>query len=138
MADIIKMARELGAAIQQDERYTDFENARKANEADDALNDLIAKLNFIQIAFNQENNSDKPDREKLDSYDKEFKEIYTQVMANKNMQNYEKARHAVDDMMNYIIGILSLSVNGEDPAVCEPHMHDESCSGSCSGCSGCN
>ena len=32
--DIIKMARELGAAIQQDERYLNFKKAREANEAD--------------------------------------------------------------------------------------------------------
>ena len=31
--DIIKMARELGAAIQQDERYLNFKKAREANEA---------------------------------------------------------------------------------------------------------
>ena len=39
--DIIKMARELGAAIQQDERYLNFKKAREANEADKPLNDLI-------------------------------------------------------------------------------------------------
>ena len=31
--DIIKMARELGAAIQQDERYLNFKKAREANES---------------------------------------------------------------------------------------------------------
>ena len=44
--DIIKMARELGAAIQQDERYLNFKKAREANEADKPLNDLIGELNL--------------------------------------------------------------------------------------------
>ena len=44
--DIIKMARELGAAIQQDERYLNFKKAREANEADKHLNDLIGELNL--------------------------------------------------------------------------------------------
>ncbi|MCR4925155.1 MAG: YlbF family regulator [Clostridiales bacterium] len=138
MADVVKLARELGAAIQQDERYKAFEDARKANEADDALNDLIGKLNLIQLNYNQEMQKETPDKDKVSGFDKEFREIYTQVMANKNMQNYENARHAIDDMMNYLIGILSLSVNGEDPATCEPHQHDEGCSCDCSSCGGCH
>lgn len=138
MADVIKLARELGAAIQQDERYKSFEQARKANEGDDALNDLIGKLNLIQMNYNQEMQKETPDQTAVAGYDKEFREVYTQVMANKNMINYETARHEVDDMMNYLIGILSLCVNGEDPATCEPHRHDEGCTGSCSSCGGCH
>ena len=51
--DIIKMARELGAAIQQDERYLNFKKAREANEADKPLNDLIGELNLIQMNYQQ-------------------------------------------------------------------------------------
>ena len=40
---VIELTRQLGAAIQQDERYAAYEEARKANEADDALNSLIGK-----------------------------------------------------------------------------------------------
>ena len=36
--DVIAKARELGAALQQDERYTKLMEAQKANEADTALN----------------------------------------------------------------------------------------------------
>ena len=33
--DLIKLTRQLGAAIQQDERYLAFQAARKANEEDE-------------------------------------------------------------------------------------------------------
>ena len=42
----------------------------------------------------------------------------------------------IDEMMNYIVEILTLCVNGEDPDTCEPEEH--SCSGSCSTCGGCH
>ena len=43
----------------------------------------------------------------------------------------------LDDMMNYLIGILSQCVNGADPATCEPVSADGECTGSCSTCGGC-
>ena len=44
--DIIAMARELGKAIQQDERYKRIDAAKKANDEDQALQDLIVKFNM--------------------------------------------------------------------------------------------
>ena len=43
---VIELTRQLGAAIQQDVRYKAYEEARKANEADNALNELIGKINL--------------------------------------------------------------------------------------------
>ena len=39
--DVIKLTRELGAAIQKDERYLNFAKARQENENDAELNDLM-------------------------------------------------------------------------------------------------
>ena len=52
--DVIAKARELGAALQQDERYTKLMEAQKANEADTALNELIAKIQLVQMSFQHE------------------------------------------------------------------------------------
>lgn len=134
--DVIKLTRELGAAIQQDERYLAFVEAKKANEADEELNGLIGKINLLQLSYQQEAGKEDADEKKLEGIDQEFKEIYGQLMLNKNMQNYEKSRAAVDDMMNYIVNILGLCVNGEDPASCEPPKEEHHCSGSCSSCGG--
>lgn len=132
--DIIKLTRELGAAIQQDDRYLKFEEARKNNEADAALNELIGKLNLIQLSYQQEAQNPEASEEKMQQFDKDFRETYEQVMQNENMKNYEVARQEVDGMMQYIMQILSLCVNGEDPATCEPQAQHE-CSGDC--CSSC-
>ena len=135
--DIIEITRQLGAAIQQDERYLAFHEARKTNEADTDLNDLINKIQLIHMSFQHEAAKDDANEEKLAAYDKEFSEVYQTVMANENMQKYEAARHAVDDMMNEITAILSLCVQGEDPKTCQP-QEEHHCSGECGSCGGCH
>lgn len=136
--DIIEITRQLGAAIQQDKRYLDFHEARKVNEADTDLNDMINKIQLIHMSYQHEASKDDANEEKLAAYDKEFSEVYQAVMANENMQKYEAARKAVDDMMNEITALLSCCVQGEDPATCDPHAHDHECSGECSSCGGCH
>ncbi len=136
--ELEKLARQLGAAIQQDKVYLDYENARKANEADGELNELMGKIRLIQMSYQHEASQDAPDEKKMESYNQEFQGVYNQIMQNKNMQEFEKARHAVDDMMNYLTGILSLCVNGEDPETCDPKAHAHECGGECSSCSGCH
>ena len=122
--DVISATRELGKAIQADERYLAFQEAQKANENDIELNGLIGKLNLIQLSYQNESQKEEPDTNKLEGYDNEFREIYGQIMLNENMRKYEETKNAVDEMMNYVIQLLTLTVNGEDPDTCEPQMHD--------------
>lgn len=135
--DVVKLTRELGAAIQQDGRYIALQEAKKANDADDKLTALIGKINLVQMSYQAESEKDSPDEAKLAEYDNEFREVYGELMMNKNMQAYEEARAEVDELMNYLVQILSLCVNGEDPETCEPAPADQGCGSSCSGCSGC-
>ena len=129
------LTRQLGAAIQEDEMFKTFDAARKANDADEELNALMGKIQLIQLNYQQEAAKETPDDDKMQQFNKEFQEVYSQIMQNKNMEAFENARQAVDDTMNYLTGILAMCVNGEDPATCDPAAH--SCDGSCSSCSGC-
>lgn len=135
--DVITAVRQLGNAIQNDERYLSFKKAQQANDADIELNGLIGKLNLIQLSYQNESGKDEPDNKKLEGMDAEFRDIYGQIMLNENMKNYEEAKTAVDEMMNYLIKILTLCVNGEDPNTCEPVENEESCGGNCASCGGC-
>ncbi len=131
--DIIQMTRELGAAIQQDERYLRFAKARETNEKDEELLDLMGQIQFVQLNYQQEAGKENPDTQKMANYEREFNEIYTKFMANENMKEYELARHEIDELMNYLMGILGLCVNGADPMTCEPEKHDH-CGGDCDCC----
>ena len=136
--DVIKLTRELGAAIQQDERYLNFAKARQENENDAELNELMSQIQMVQMNYQMEASKETPDSAKMQEFEAEFNAKYEAFMANENMQKYDEARAEVDSMMNYIMQILGLCVNGADPATCEPEQHDHSCDGSCSSCSGCH
>ena len=136
--DVIAKARELGALLQQDERYIKLMEAQKANEEDTALNELIARIQLVQMSFQHEATKEDKSEQKLEAYDKEFGEIYTKIMANPNMQAYEAARAEIDKLMQYINNIFVLCLQGEDPATCEPQQQEHNCGGECSSCSGCH
>ncbi len=131
--DIVKIARELGKAIQEDERYARFDEAKKDKDADMELNSLIGKLNLIQMSYQHESENNR-DENKMKEYDEQFNKIYDEIMKNETMINYEAAREELDNMMSYIVNILTLCVNGEDPETCEPSPGN-GCGGNCASCS---
>ena len=127
-----KLTRELGKAIQQDERYLAMQKAIEANEKDTALNELMSKIQLIQVSAQHEASKENPDEGKMQAYNEEFRGVYTEIMMNPNMQAYEKARQDMDELMNFLTGILAMCVNGDDPDTCDPTAHQ--CGGDCSGC----
>jgi cell fate (sporulation/competence/biofilm development) regulator YlbF (YheA/YmcA/DUF963 family) len=131
--DLIKMARELGAAIQQDERYLTLAKANAVNEADEELNNLIGEVQMIQMSYQNEAGKEDGDKEKLADFDKRFSGVYSKIMANPNMASFQTARQDIDDLMKYITSILALCIRGEDPATCEPEP-ENNCEGECSSC----
>ncbi|MBQ6267437.1 MAG: YlbF family regulator [Clostridia bacterium] len=135
--DIIQMVRELGAALQQDERYLRLVAAEKANDADADLNEKIAQLHMLQLNYQHEASKENPDDAKLEEFDRAFGSQYAEIMQNPNMKVYEQARGEIDALMRYISAILGLCLQGEDPATCEPAPEPSGCSGNCGSCGGC-
>ena len=136
---LIELTRQLGAAIQQDERYLNFAKAREENEKDAELNDLMAQIQMVQMNYQMEASKEEPDSAKMQAYEEQFNTVYTKFMDSDKMKAYEAARAEIDNMMNYVMQILGLCVNGADPATCEPPKAEEhNCGGSCSSCSGCH
>ena len=136
--DIMKMTRDLGAAIQQDERYLKFKQAREANENDKELMDLIGEIQLIQMNFQQEAGKEDADEDKLKAYNENFEKLCAQFMGNEKMKAYEEARGEIDALMNDVMQLLGLCVNGEDPYTCEIPQEHHDCGGECSSCSGCH
>lgn len=137
MADILQLTRELGVAIQKDERYTALEQAKKKNDEDAVLQDKIGQLNILVMNFNQE--MGKPDaekdKEKIEKLNNDYAALYNEIMANENMSAYQKAQQELEALANEINSILAMSLNGEDPLTCDPHAQD--CTHDCSTC-GCH
>ena len=135
--DLIKMARELGAEIQKDQRYINFMEAHDDNEKDNELNELIGRIQLVHMSYQHEASKDDASEEKLKAYDEEFNGLYSQVMANPHMRRYEAAREQIDELMKEITGILTLCVRGEDPMTCDPFAEHD-CGGDCGSCGGCH
>ncbi len=134
--DMIQLARELGKAIQQDERYLNLKKAKEAADADAALQQLIGDFNLKRMAINNEAMKQDRSEEKLQELNTELRETYAQIMQNENMTAYNQAREALDAVMKRVNAIISLSAEGENPETAD--LTEESCGGSCSTCAGCH
>lgn len=132
--NVIELTRQLGKAIQADERYSAYITARNNNDADEELQKLIGEFNMGRMQLNREMSKTDKDQDKIADMNLKIRELYGKIMENPNMASFNDAKQAMDDLMIEVTGILQMSANGEDPETCEP----KNCTGSCSTCGGCH
>ena len=136
--DAILNFKEAAKALQSDEIYLALESARNANDKDAELQDLIGQFNLERLALDAEMGKDESDEAKLDLLNQKIQGIYTAIMQNPNMMAYNKAKHDIQQFMEYVNAILNAAIDGQDPMLVEePQEHDCCSSGGCSSCSGC-
>lgn len=135
MEQILEMAKELGRAIQQDERFVKVQMAQARADEDEALQALIGEFNLKRMAINAESaKGEEQDEEKLRALNVEIREVYAKVMANESMAAYNEAKTEMDKLTNAVGAILNMAAQGLDPDDYDEH----SCSGNCSSCGGCH
>ncbi len=133
----IEKARELGMAIQADEKYINYHKAKELNDNDEALQEMIKEFNLKRVQLNAEMSKADKSQEKISQIDGEIKSLYGNIMANENMNAFNTAKTEMDNLLAQVNMIITMSANGEDPMTC-PTEVPSSCSGSCSSCSGCH
>ena len=134
--DIIEMTRELGRALQNDERYIAMVTARQASDEDEALQEAIGEFNLKRMAISNEAQKDDRNEETLQRLNAEFRAVYQEIMENEHMLRYNDAKNEFDALLQRMTGILSLCADGEDPETCD--YDAASCGGNCSSCAGCH
>ena len=134
--DIIEMTRELGRALQNDERYIAMVTARQASDEDQALQEAIGEFNLKRMAISNEAQKDDRNEETLQRLNAEFHAVYQKIMENEHMLRYNDAKNEFDALLQRMTGILSLCADGEDPETCD--YDAASCGGNCSSCAGCH
>lgn len=134
--DVIKLARQLGKAIQEDEKYLNFKIASQNNDEDKVLQNLIKEFNLKKISLNNEISKKDQNEEKVKNLNDEMKKYYEEIMENENMKNYRLSNIEFDNLMKRVSAIIMQSANGEDPETTD--LIESNCSGSCSGCAGCH
>lgn len=136
--DAIKAVRELGKAIQADERYTEYARAKKANDEDMELQNLIGEFNLLRQNASMEYGKpvEEQNKEKLADLNAKMQEAYEKVMSNENMALFTVAKAGMDELMSQVNTVLTLTLQGADPDTC-PTSQPTGCTGSCASCGGC-
>ena len=137
---VIEGARQLGKALQADERYVEYVNAKNINDADEALQDLIGEFNLARqnVAMEQGKPEGEQNEEKLKELTAKMHTAYNAVMTNENMANFTMAKAGMDKLMSEINTILTYCVEGMDPETCPSEVPTGTCTGSCASCGGCH
>ena len=134
--DIMEMTRELGKAIQQDDRYTAYMLAKQANDEDKELQDDISRFEELRINLGTAMSEEDPDSDKIKELDTEIKALYQKIMKNPKMIVFSGAQQALEKLVSNVQQIISMCANGEDPETCQ--IPESGCTGSCASCAGCH
>jgi cell fate (sporulation/competence/biofilm development) regulator YlbF (YheA/YmcA/DUF963 family) len=133
--DAISTARQLGKAIQEDQRYKTLQAATTMNDSCEPLQENIARFSELRDRINEEISKSEKDAAKVSEMDAELQKLYEEIMNTPEMLAYSMAKSEMESFLGFINQIISGSANGQDPDAIEM---EESCSGSCSSCSGCH
>ncbi|MBQ1545129.1 MAG: YlbF family regulator [Clostridia bacterium] len=118
--DVVELTRQLGVAIQADERYTKFTESQEKAMSDEEVRALNDRLENLRERYETEAQKPNPDQVVLGNLDTTFQKTYGDMMNVPSMVDYVLARRELDNLMKYLTEILYLTVNGEDPLTCEP------------------
>lgn len=134
--DIIDMARELGKAIQKDERYLNLQLAAQNTDDDAKLQELIGQYNLKRMSLETETQKSDRDPQKMQAYHQELEGLYETIMRIPSMITYNSARTDLDSLLKRVNAIIEQSAGGGDPETADYVEH--SCGGQCGSCSGCH
>ena len=134
--DVIKAARNLGTAMQEDERFVEYAKTKLALDSNEELQDLVGKFNVARMNIERLGEQEERDEEKFREANLELREIYDSIMNNETMKAYNDAKLGVDKMLADVMAIIQMCSEGADPETCE--IPEGGCTGSCSTCAGCH
>lgn len=136
MADLMEMAKQLGKALQEDDRYLAFRVASAENDQDEALQNLIAQFNQKRLDLGNAEDMAEPDEERVKALGEESRALYSEIMSNPSMQKYQAARAEFEQLLDGINRVIALSAAGQNPDTFDMTIA-ASCGGNCAGCAGC-
>ena len=134
--DCMDLFNKAEAAMQNDPRYLELDAARRANDADQELQNMIGEFNLARLDLNNESAKAETDAARVAELNQRINDLYSQIMASEGMVRYTAAKAECEAMVSYIDAIINTAMNGGDPmTVREP---EGGCTGSCATCGGCH
>ena len=128
--DCIDLFKRAAMALQTDPRYLAMDQARKMNDKDEELQNLIGEFNLARMDLNNEIGKTERSDARIAELNEKVNDLYGKIMADEGMVAYNEAKRDCENLVNYIDAIINTAMNGGDPmTVQEPSA---SCTGSCS------
>lgn len=134
MDKIIEMTREIGKALQQDDRYIAYTLAKQVNDEDEELQSEITRFDELRAEMRTAMSGENPDFDRINAIDKETKELYQKIMSNPHMVVFNAAQKSLEELVSNMNQIITMCANGQNPETCEI---PKGCAGDCSACGGC-
>ena len=129
MAEIFEKARELGEAIIESKEYKELKKAELEQEQDEEAMALLKEYSDLRTSLAEEIQKGDVKEEDMAKIRESLEQAYEKVTTNDRITAYINAQRAFQEIINQMNNIISFHITGELPS---------GCSGSCSGCSGCN
>ena len=90
--DAIEMFKRAAVALQTDERYLALDAARRANDENQELQDMIGEFNLARMDLNTEISKEERDEARVAELNTKVNTLYSQIMASEGMVAYNEAK----------------------------------------------
>ena len=127
--EIFEIASELGKALSKDARVIKLEEAKKAYEADEKLQNYLIEYDVQQKALSAQIDSKSLDKEFVTLIQNRIDELYNIITTMPSFIALDAAQNEVNKLMDLVNSTIMYNVTGEVPSSC---THD------CSSCGGCH
>ena len=90
--DAIAKFKEAAMALQQDERYLKLAAARKANDDDETLQNMIGEFNLVRLDLNNEIEKEDRDDARVTELNEKINQLYNGIMNSETMLAYNDGK----------------------------------------------
>ena len=129
MKEILQKAKELGMMIAESGEFEKLKIAEERQLADPEAQKLMMDYANARDELTKKASSPDITKEEFESIRKDMQAEFEKICSNENIKAYLDANEAFSNMINQVNSIIGYFVKGGDAG---------SCSGNCSGCSGCH
>ena len=104
--DCIDLFKKAAAALQTDPRYLELDAARRENDMDEELQNMIGEFNLARLDLNNESAKAETDAARVAELNQRVNDLYSQIMASEGMVRYNAAKAECEAMVSHIDAII--------------------------------
>ena len=127
--NIFELAASLGKALKEDEKLVRLDAAKKAYEADGALQKMLVEYEVQQKALQGEITREERDTLFIDTIQKRIDQLYRNIMEHPVFLELNEAQAEVNELMNAVNNTITFHITGEMPSSCTHNC--STCGGGC-------